>query len=542
MTRLLVLAIGAAVSLSALAAPVPDSLYRLYATREFDRAGALLDELVPAATRPADRFAVLLEKADFLLDKRHDYAAAEAIYQDLVEEFPKERRLPEMRYRLALAQELGEKYLEAAQNYEVVATRHMKSRFGKDALEAIERCFRKNYQDRVAYVDGHPITRIELDDRISRHPAGYEPFERKEFLLDTMIDNRLLYRAALNTGLLTDPDFARAYWDMRDRYVFEAWQTRNVTDHAEPTERDLRAAYNRERDSRFTTPEKVRAAQLVVPSRELADSLRRVLLGADAAPWETLTARFSTAPDKDRGGDLGLFSRGTRDKAIEDAAFKLRPGQVSRPVSLDTAWALIRVTERTPRTVKPYDEARGQLLNQVRHEKTEQLYEAKTDELAQAVAIAIDTAALDAGADTIGTVDGVTITREHIERRIEQIPVFFRAQFQSPEGVRRILEQVVLEQLILTDAEANHDWLANGAVSRILDRRARMLVDHYTGRNTTDKVVVEPAEIETVYRSGLDEYRVPARVHAREVVAPTRTAAGPRMADCPRSSAAGPCS
>ena len=41
MTRLLVLAIGVAVSVSALAAPVPDSLYRLYATREFDRAGAL---------------------------------------------------------------------------------------------------------------------------------------------------------------------------------------------------------------------------------------------------------------------------------------------------------------------------------------------------------------------------------------------------------------------------------------------------------------------------------------------------------------------
>ncbi|MFO7638687.1 MAG: peptidyl-prolyl cis-trans isomerase [bacterium] len=521
MKNLLMLTLGAALTASVAAGPVPDSLYRLYATRDFAGAELVLAQLGEQA-RPADLFAVRLEQADFLLDKQGDYAAAEAIYRRLLDEFPKAPQRPELGYRLALALELQEKYLDAAQQYEIVATRHMDSRFGEDALDAIERCFRKNYQDRVAYVDGYPLTRIELDDRISRNPAGYEPFERKEFLLDTMVDNRLLYRAALDAGLMADPDFAEPYWDMRNRYVFEQWHARTVTAHAEPTERNLRDAYNREKSTRFTTPEKVHGWRLVVPDRALADSLRRLLLGADAVPWETLAARFSTAPDKDRGGDLGLFARGTRDKAIEDAAFRLKPGQVSRAVPLDTGWALVRVTERTPRKVTPYAEARNQLVAQVRQRKTEELYDQRTAELTAAAGIEIDTAALDEGRDIIGSVDGVTITSELLAKRLEQIPVFFRAQFQTPEGIRRILEQFVLEQLILKDAEANHDWLANGAVDRILDRRSRMLVDHYTRRMTIDNVTIDTAEVRAEYRATLEEHKVPARVRAREIVAPTR--------------------
>ncbi|MFO7675439.1 MAG: peptidyl-prolyl cis-trans isomerase [bacterium] len=512
-------------TLAVAATPLPDSLFRLYATRDFEAAGQLLDELAGAATRPTDRLAVRLEQGDYLLDKRGEPAAAEAVYQELITEFPKDPVYPDLVYRLALAQELQEKYLEAAQNYEVVATRHMKSRFGSDALDAIERCFRKNYQDRVAYVDGYPLTRIEFDDRVSRYPSNYEQYERKEFLLDTMIDNRLLYRAAIEADLAADPAFASEYWDMRNRYVFEEWYAHRITSRADPTEKEIRAQYARDRDSRFTTPEKVHGWQLVVERRELADSLRKLLLGAGAPPWETLSARFSTASDQERGGDLGLFSRGMRDKAIEDAAFKLKPGQVSQPVRLDTGWALVRVTDRTKKTVRPYAEVRSQLAVQVRQDKTNRLYEERSEQLRRDAAVIIDTAALEEGREVIGSVDGVTITAAELARRLEQIPAFFRAQFETPEGLRRILDQMVLEQLILTDAEANDDWLWNTAVGRVLERRARMLVDHYTRTMTADRVTIDTAEMKADYHATIDEFKVPARARGREITAPTRARA-----------------
>jgi peptidyl-prolyl cis-trans isomerase C len=517
--------VSAAIAAGAAAAmPVPDSLYRLYAMREFDRAGQLLAQLVDAG-RPADKFALSLEWGDFLLDKQADPAGAESVYRQLLDEFPRERSLPDVLYRLALAQELQEKYLEAAQNYEAVATRHMKSRFGSDALEAIERCFRKNYQERVAYVDSYPITRIEFDDRLGRYPSSYETYERKEFLLDTMIDNRLLYRAAIDAAVHERPEFISEYWDMRNRFVFEEWYAHHITANSDPTEREIKAQYSKDRDTKFTTPEKVHGWQLVVTRRELADSLRRLLLGSAAVPWETLATRFSIAQDRERSGDLGLFPRGMRDKAIEDAAFRLKPGQVSQPVRLDTAWALVRVTERTARTVRPYRDVRSQLEVQVRQDKANRLYEERSERLRQTAAVVIDTAALEEGRDILGVVDGVQLTTGQLHQRLEQIPAFFRAQFQTPEGMRRVLDQMVLEQLILTDAEANDDWLWNNAVNRILERRARMLVDHHVRLMTVDPVAIDTAEMKADYRATLDDFKVPAKARAREITAPTRARA-----------------
>lgn len=525
MTRLVTVAllIGAATAAAAGPGPALDSVYRFYVTRDFDRAESILRRLEGEFESGAAAFEVQLELGDFLLDKREDYAGAEEVYSRLLDEFPKEKRLPDVRYRLALAQELQEKFLEAAQNYEVVATRHMKSRFGTDALDAIERCFRKNYQDRVAYVDGYPITRIELDDRISRNPVAFEAWERKVELLDTMIDNRLLAEAARESGVMALPEFAPGFVETRNRYVFEEWYEREVNQHAEPTEKQLRAQYKKDRADRFTTPEKVHAWQLVVADKALADSLRLVLLSDAAVTWDSLVLEHSTAPDRERGGDMGLFARGVHPKPVEDAAFKLKPGEVSRPVRTDEGWVLLRVTEKKPKVVRPYDEVKSQLVVQLRQDNTNRLYEEKLDELKRRAGYTADTTALFEGRDTLAVVGGTVIDNAALDARIEQIPVFFRGQFQTPEGRVRILEQLVAEKLILEDAEAKDAWLWNRAMNKVLERRPRLLIDAF--RQLETRVTVDSAELAAEYRATIEEFKVPAQVHARQIQAPTRARA-----------------
>ena len=201
LTLVLFCLVAAAAASTAPLSAALDSVYQFYAAKDLDKAYAILQRLDAGAKTPADRFAVRLELGDFLLDKKADYAGAATAYTALAKDYPKNKQLPDVLYRLALCLEMQEQYLEAAKNYEIVATKYPKSTYGADALDAIERCFRKNYQDRVAYVDSFPITRIELDDRISRNPSAYELYEKKQQLLDTMIDNRLLYSAALAAGI-----------------------------------------------------------------------------------------------------------------------------------------------------------------------------------------------------------------------------------------------------------------------------------------------------------------------------------------------------
>ncbi|MEO0085677.1 MAG: peptidyl-prolyl cis-trans isomerase [candidate division WOR-3 bacterium] len=522
---LIALAILAATAAAApVGPPALDTVYRLYADRNFEPARVILERLSASATKPDERFAVRLELGDYHLDKSGDYGTAEEIYSRLLADFPKHKLIPDVTYRLALAQELQEKFLDAARNYEKVATRYMKSSFAEDALDAIERCFRKNYQDRVAFVDGYPVTRIELDDRISRNPAAYEPFEKKQALLDTMIDNRLLYAAALAAGTLNDPALVQNLADTRNRAMFQDWYAREVTKPSEPSEKELRAAYRRDL-KKYTIPEKVHAFQILVASRDEAERIR-ALVAADSSLWDSLAKAHSLAPDRERGGDMGTFARGIQSKPIEAAAFGLKPGQVSRPVAVGDSFYLIRVTERQPSRVKSFDEVKDQIAADLRQQRSTSLYEEKVAALKRRASVTIDSAALDEGRDVIATIDGKPVTRAELEQRLEQIPVFFRGQFETPEGRRRILEQLILEKLLLVESERHDAWLANKVVDQLINRRTAQVIDAYKRKMTTEKVQLDSATLIADYKATIKDYREPTRYRCREMVAKTRERAG----------------
>ncbi len=539
-TLILALVFAAALASAQKLTPALDSIYRFYVTQDYESAEDALKRLDASARRPNDRFLVKLEIGDFYLDKLQDYALAESTYREILKEIPetesrglgkllsifrtdsyKQRRRPDIIYRLALTQELQEKFLDAAKNYEKVACRYMKSTYGEDALDAIERCFRKNYQDRVAYVNKFPLTRIELDDRISRYPIAYEVFEKKQQLLDTMIENRLLYEAALSANVLEDPAYATGLKETRDRAVFEEWYNREVNAKAEPSEKALQARYRKDRPTRYTTPEKVHAYQIVVPTRAKADSLRRVLLTDTTAVWDSIAKTHSTAPDKDRAGDMGFFARGVHPKQIEGMAFRLKPGQMSPPVKTEDGFVILKATEKKPKVVRPYKEVRNQIQTQVRQENINRIYEQKVEELKRKTTIELDSTAIEENRDTLVVVDGIVIDRTTLEQRLNTIPPFYRSQFQTPEGKQRILDQLILEKLILKDCEAKKTWLWNRVVDQVLARRSRMLIDRYKAIMTTEKVEIDSAELKTDYQETIDEFKVLAQVHAREIVAST---------------------
>ncbi|HVQ39034.1 MAG TPA: peptidylprolyl isomerase [Pyrinomonadaceae bacterium] len=75
--------------------------------------------------------------------------------------------------------------------------------------------------------------------------------------------------------------------------------------------------------------------------------LKRVRAGEDFAK---LAQEFSSDGSKDKGGDLGWFARGAMVPEFEEAAFKLKPGEVSDLVQSKFGYHIIKLDERKTET------------------------------------------------------------------------------------------------------------------------------------------------------------------------------------------------
>jgi peptidyl-prolyl cis-trans isomerase C len=516
---LLTLAAGIAIA-GGSAAVIPDDVYRAYVARDFASAERILKGALAGATDADARFALSVELGDLYLDKKRDYPAAESSYKALIEQYPNQPNVADVVYRLAVADEREEEYLDAAQGYEKVAIKYQGSTYAEDALNAIERCFRKNYQERAAYVDSYPITRLEFDDMVSRSPSQYEKFEDKLKLVNQMIDDRLLYAEAVRIGLDRNPDFLSQMQDFRRDQMMQAWYDREVVKKV-VVDDSMKSNYYREHKSDYVTPEQVKAREIQVRTRAAAESLRTLIVD-QKQPFESLAKANSVAPTKDRGGDMGTFRRNTRAKEIDEAAFALKPGEVSHVIKTgDSSFTILKLDEKRERKEKSLDDVASEIESRLRPQKTQERL-AKLLESQKKGHVVQDTLAIAQNKDTLALVDGLPIRAADLSKMMERIPPTYRAQFESPEGKKRILDQLLTERLVLQRAEQDKYWLGNELIGQSMDRERQLLTSMLKKQEITDKVKVADKLIQDEYKKTIKDFKVPEQVRAKEIVLKSR--------------------
>jgi peptidyl-prolyl cis-trans isomerase C len=100
---------------------------------------------------------------------------------------------------------------------------------------------------------------------------------------------------------------------------------------------------------------------------KVEDIYRRVSQGEDFA----LLARESDDSKSSLiGGDLGYFTPGQLGKPVEAAAFSLAVGKVSTIIEDRFGYHILKVTERRPESVLPFEDVKERISTQLRRERT----------------------------------------------------------------------------------------------------------------------------------------------------------------------------
>lgn len=197
--------------------------------------------------------------------------------------------------------------------------------------------------------------------------AAQVPYEA---LLDSMINNALIFEQGKKDGTDKDPEVKQALKEIEQQLVVKAWMGKklkaNVNDAA------VKQAYDKFLAG-YKPQEEVHARHVLSDSEEGAKAIIADLKkGADFA--ETAKTKSKDPSAKQNGGDLGFFAKDEMVPQFADAAFAMQDGQLlDAPVKTQFGWHVIKVEGRRMSTAPTFEQVQPMLREQLAEETADRL-------------------------------------------------------------------------------------------------------------------------------------------------------------------------
>jgi peptidyl-prolyl cis-trans isomerase D len=178
-------------------------------------------------------------------------------------------------------------------------------------------------------------------------------------LISLLVDQTTLSDAEVDLQTRYEMEEVRIAYVTLDTNVLpsdEALEEAEIEVYSDAHEEGLRILFE-ERGNALSEPERVRASHILIlvaadaseeeenEARSQANAVRdRITAGEDfATVAQEVSEDVSTAPN---GGDMGLFTRGDNDPALDDAAFALEAGEISDLVRSPYGFHILQVEEK----------------------------------------------------------------------------------------------------------------------------------------------------------------------------------------------------
>jgi peptidyl-prolyl cis-trans isomerase C len=260
--------------------------------------------------------------------------------------------------------------------------------------------------DEIARVNGVVITRrefqVEYRQAVDQHAREGQPVNEayiasvRRTVIQRMVEEELLYQESQKLGIVVsaeeiDAEVAAARARFQDGAEFEQELSRLhmdetqyrrklhrqravaraierlVTPSISVSEEEIRQFYDANA-KRYQIPEKIRLSHIVIrippgenPEDQTATRLKIEMIKKRLDQGEDfglLARQYTEEPRREQGGDVGYVQRGQLPPQLDAAAFVLEVGENSPILVTPQGFHLIRVTDRQPKKVITFENAR----------------------------------------------------------------------------------------------------------------------------------------------------------------------------------------
>ncbi|MGG1724308.1 peptidylprolyl isomerase PrsA [Bacillus paranthracis] len=226
-------------------------------------------------------------------------------------------------------------------------------------------CGQKNDSDTVATATDSTITKSDfekqLKDRYGKdmlyEMMAQDVITKKYKVSDDDVDKELqkaknqygdqFKNVLKNNGLKDEADF-------KNQIKFKLAMNEAIKKSI--TEKDVKDNYKPE----------IKASHILVSDENEAKEIKKKL-DAGASFEELAKQESQDLLSKEKGGDLGYFNSGRMAPEFETAAYKLKVGQISNPVTSPNGYHIIKVTDK--KELKPYDEVKDSIRKNLEEER-----------------------------------------------------------------------------------------------------------------------------------------------------------------------------
>jgi len=398
----------------------------------------------------------------------------------------------------------------------------------------------------LATVGEEVITASELEIKMKQQPTRFSSFadelERKRRLLEGMAEQKLLLKGAYERGFDIDEEILSRLEQQEPNLLLQLLYEREVTSKSKVNEAEVKDFYKKQ-------GEEIKIRHILVKSEAVVDSLhQRLMEGEDFA---VLAEARSLDPTSAMGGELGYFRWGSMIPGFQEAAFKLKIGQISKPIKTQYGWHLIKLDERRPVEQEPYEKVKGSLKKELESLKQGELSASFLERLKenanftpqpvlqkdfwekyQSAPESLQVREKQARIFTEEELEtpvlsyslGEWTLREFLEFLDRLAPMDY-PDWDDTEILRDVLGKYLRRDLLLALAEGQRIDKSEAFQMRLRSVKEDLTAQKFRTEVLEKNITISEEELKEYYEENKGKFRVPAEYHLREISVKTEAEA-----------------